>query len=82
MKTRYQVQIWVNQLIGALLRFTKETIAFMNHIEKIYFQICVLGKHQNFQRFLWWKDGDFSKEPIDHEMSAHGFGGVSSGAMH
>ena len=30
-------------------------------------------------RFLWWKDGDFSEEPIDHEICAHGFGDVSSG---
>ena len=37
-------------------------------------------KCQNFLRFLWWKDGDFSKEPFDQEMYAHVFEGVSSRA--
>ena len=52
----------------------------MDDIEKIYFQIHVAQKHQNFLRFLLWKDGNLSKEPIDHEMCAHVFGGVSFGA--
>ena len=63
-----------------LLRFRKEAITFMDDIEKIYFQIHVAQKHQNFLRFLLWKDGNLSKEPINHEMCAHVFGGVSFGA--
>ena len=31
-------------------------------------------------RFLWWKDGDLSKEPTNHNMCTHVFEGVSSGA--
>ena len=27
----------------------------------------------------WWKDGDFSKDSIDHDMCAHVFRAVSSG---
>ena len=69
-----------NHLIDVLLRFKKETIVFLADIEKIYFQIRVAEKHQDFLRFVWWKDGDFSKEPIDHVMCAHVVGGVSSGA--
>ena len=68
-----------NQLIVVLLRFRKETIAFMTDIEKMYFQIRVAEKHRDFLRFLWWKDGDFSNDPIDHVMGAHIFGGVSFG---
>ena len=49
----------------------------MVDIEKLYFQIRMAEKHRNFLRFLWQKDGDFSKNPIDHEMCAHFFGGVS-----
>ena len=45
----------------------------------MYFQIRVTEKHRNLLRLLWWKDYDFSKVPIDHEMCAHLFGGVSSG---
>ena len=54
-------------------------MAFMADIEKMYFQIRVAEKHQIFLRFLWWRDGDFSKEPIAHEICAHVFGSVSSG---
>ena len=68
-----------NQLIGVLLRFRKESKAFMAGIEKMYFQTRVPEKHRNLLRFLWWTDCNFSKEPIDHEMCAHVFGGVSSG---
>ena len=35
-----------NQLIGVLLRFRKETIAFTADIEKMYFQISVAEKHR------------------------------------
>ena len=52
----------------------------MSDIEKMYFQILVADEHRNLLRFLWWKDGDMSKEIIDHEMCVHVFGGVSSGA--
>ena len=37
-----------NQLINVLLRFRKETIAFMADIEKMYFEIHVEEKHRNF----------------------------------
>ena len=37
-----------NQLINVLLRFRKETIAFMTDIEKMYFEIHVAEKHRNF----------------------------------
>ena len=69
-----------NQLIGVLLRFRNESIAFIADIEKMYFQIHVAEKHRSFLRFLWWKNGDLSKEPTDRKMFAHVFGGVSSGA--
>ena len=31
-----------------------------------------------FLRFLWWKDSDSSKVIVDHEMTAHVFGIISS----
>ena len=45
-----------------------------------YFQILIAGEHRSLLKFLWWKDGDMSKEIIDHKMCVHVFGGVSSGA--
>ena len=41
--------------------------------------MCV-RKTLKFLEIFWQKDGDFSKEPIDHKICAHVFGGVSSGA--
>ena len=46
----------------------------------MYLKIRVAEKHQNFLSFLWWKDGDFSKKPINHERCAHVFGCASYGA--
>ena len=69
-----------NQLRGVLIRFRQEQVAVMADIEKMYFQIPVADEHRILLRFLWWKDGDMSKEIIDHEMCVHVFGGISSGA--
>ena len=68
------------QLMGVLTRFQQEDVAVMADIEKMYFQILLADEHRSLLRFLWWKDGDMSKEIIDHEMCVHVFGGVSSGA--
>ena len=69
-----------NQLIGVLTRFRQEEVAIIADIEKMYVQILVADEHRSLLRFLWWKDGDMSKEIIDHEMCVHVFGSVSSGA--
>ena len=68
------------QLMGVLTRFQQDDVAVMADIEKMYFQILLADEHRSLLRFLWWKDGDMSKEIIDHEMCVHVFGGVSSGA--
>ena len=68
-----------NHLIGVLTRFQQE-VAIMVDIDKMYFQIPVADEHRSLLRFLWWKDGDMSKEIIDHEMCVHVFWSVSSGA--
>ena len=52
----------------------------MADTEKRYFQIHVADGHRSLLMFLWWKDGDMSKEIIDYEICVHVFGGVSSGA--
>ena len=52
----------------------------MADIEKMYFQILAADEHRSLLKLLWWKDGEMSKEIIDHEMCVHVFGSVSSGA--
>ena len=44
----------------------------------MYHQVKVPENQRCFLRFLWWKDSDPSKVIIDHEMTAHVFGGTSS----
>ena len=60
-----------NQLMGVLTRFRQEEVAVMADIEKMYFQILAADEHRSLLRFLRWKDGDMSKEIIDHEMCVH-----------
>ena len=36
------------------------------------------NQHRSFLRFLWRQDGDISRQPVDHEMCVHVFGGTSS----
>ena len=69
-----------NQLTGVLARFRQEEVAVMADIEKMYFQILVADEHISLLIFLWWKDGDMSKEIIDHDMCVYVLGGVSSEA--
>ena len=68
-----------NKLIGVLARFQQEEVAVMADIKKMFFRILVANGHRSLLRFLWWKDGDMSKEIIDHEMCVHVFEAVSLG---
>ncbi|GAA6096908.1 uncharacterized protein LOC117595338, partial [Tachysurus ichikawai] len=41
-------------------------------------QVKVAEEDVDFLRFLWWPDGEISKEPIPFRMTVHLFGAVSS----
>ena len=53
-----------NQIVGTLIRFRRERIAFVVDIEKMFFR--------------FWQDGDLRRKPVDHEICVHVFGGTSS----
>ena len=40
--------------------------------------VCGLGEYRDLLRFLWWLNGDPSKEVAQHRMNAHLFGASSS----
>ena len=63
-----------NNLLGVLLRFRRENIAFTADVEGMFLQVRVPEEHQKFLRFLWWPDSDLSKRPEDFEMLVHVFG--------
>ncbi|XP_042887248.1 uncharacterized protein LOC122263026 [Penaeus japonicus] len=67
-----------NKLFGILQRFRKEKVAIMSDIEAMYYQVKVTPSHRNALRFLWWTDGDLSKDPEIYRMTVHPFGGIWS----
>ena len=67
-----------NQLVGVLLRFRQESIAFMGDIEAMFHQVRVPEEHRKYLKFLWWPNGDISKPLMEYRMCVHIFGGTSS----
>ena len=67
-----------NKLNRVLTRFRQEAIAFMADIEQMFYQVKVKEEDQNFLRFLWWPDGDFTAEPEEYCITVHLFGAASS----
>lgn len=71
----------MNSLVGVLFRFRKENIAIMCDIEQMFHTFHVNPEHQNFLRFLWFKDNDPSKEIVEYKMTVHLFGNAPSPAI-
>ena len=71
----------MNSLVGVLIRFRQDNIAVMCDIKQMFHSFHVDPKHQNFLRFLWFKDNDPSKRIIDNKMTVHLFGNRPSPAI-
>ena len=67
-----------NPLLAVLLRFRQEPIAMMADIEGMFHQVRVLKEDRDLLRFLWWPDGDTSKNLQEYRMTVHLFGAISS----
>lgn len=67
-----------NNLVGVLCRFRKEPVALMCDIEGMFHQVRVAEQDRDLLRFLWWEDGDTTKEPTEFRMTVHLFGATSS----
>ncbi|KAK0133430.1 hypothetical protein N1851_031061 [Merluccius polli] len=67
-----------NTLLGMLLRFRHGPVAFITDIDGMFHQVRVAKEHINFLRFLWWPNGEISKELVEHSMTVHIFGAVFS----
>lgn len=67
-----------NTLLGVLLRFRQGPIALMTDIKRMFHQVRVAEEDHNYLRFLWWPDGDITKDLTEHRMMVHIFGAVSS----
>ena len=69
---------FMNDLLGILCRFRQESVAFMTDIKSMFHQFMVTKEHRDLLRFLWWLDGDPSKEVVEYRMKVHLFGASSS----
>lgn len=67
-----------NSLLGVLCRFRQEPVAFACDIEGMFHQVRVNEEHRDYLRFLWWDQGDTSKDPVESRMTMHLFGAGSS----
>ena len=67
-----------NSLVGVLIRFRQEPVAFMADIEAMFYQVQVPAEQRDFLRFLWWPGGDLNAELKEYRMTVHPFGAVSS----
>ena len=50
-----------NDLLGVLIRFREEKVAFMADIEAMFYQVRVPKNQRSFFQFLWWEDGDTNR---------------------
>jgi hypothetical protein len=67
-----------NSLFGILCRFRQEPVGLMCDIEAMFHQVKVTLECRDYLRFLWWNDGDISREPEEYRMAVHLFGATSS----
>lgn len=67
-----------SSLIGILMRFRQERVAIMADIQAMFHQVKVAEKHVDFLRFLWWPEGNLENNLVEHRMTVHLFGAVSS----
>lgn len=65
-------------LLGVLLRFRQEADTVMGDIQSMFHQVKVPEDDRDFLRFLWWPEGDLTKEVSEFRMTVHLFGAVSS----
>lgn len=49
----------------------------MSDVEQMFHQFCVAPDDCHALRFLWWEEGDLSKNPVAHQKLVHLFGATS-----
>ncbi|XP_030843562.1 uncharacterized protein LOC115924830 [Strongylocentrotus purpuratus] len=67
-----------NRLLGVLLRWRKEKVAIMADIQSMFYQVKVTPDQCDMLRYLWWPEGNITKEPVAYRMLVHLFGATSS----
>ncbi|XP_031563973.1 uncharacterized protein LOC116299455 [Actinia tenebrosa] len=68
----------MNALLGVLLRFRKENIAFTCDAEQMFHIFFVDPDNRDFLRFHWFEGNDLDGHIVEYRMKVHLFGVVSS----
>ncbi len=71
----FQGPDYTNYLPAILLNFRRNEIAVMGDIEEMFYQCQVKASDRDSLRFLYWKEGDITREPTIYRMKVHVFGG-------
>ena len=67
-----------SSLIGVILRFRVNEVAVTADIKRIIHQVHVTPEDRGALCYLWWPNGDLSREPKTYQMLVHIFGAKSS----
>ena len=70
-----------NNLLGILLRFRQDTVAFVADFEQMFHSFLVQEQHRDLLRFFWYKNNDPNEELTEYRMKVHVFGNTSSRAV-
>ncbi|XP_028847241.1 uncharacterized protein LOC114796892 [Denticeps clupeoides] len=70
-----------NTLLGVLMRFRKEPVAFSADVQQMFYCFEVRKDHRDYLRFLWYEDNDPKKGICDYRMKVHVFGNSPSPAV-
>ena len=67
-----------SSLIGVILRFRVNEVAVTADIKRMFHQVHVTPEDRGALCYLWWPNGDLSREPKTYQMLVHIFGAKSS----
>jgi len=67
-----------NGLLGVLIRFHQDPVAFMADIKQMFHLFLVDKRHRDLLRFFWYQDNDPAKSLTEYRMRVHVFGNTSS----
>ncbi len=60
-----------SSLIGVLLRFRQEPVAFMTDVWAMFYQVRVTDEDKDFLGFLWRPDVEVTRDIIELRMTVH-----------
>lgn len=70
----------LNNLLGVLIRFTENRVAFIGDNKKMYHTVKTSELHQHTHRFLW-RDMDSTREPDTYIIQRVSLGDKPSGTI-